>query len=46
MIPDIEIMLCEHCGQFFLRDEYDFAYLLHDGCPVCHAKEVSSEDST
>lgn len=45
MIPDIDITLCDQCGHFFLRDEYDFAYLEHGGCPVCHSKEPNTEDS-
>lgn len=45
MIPDIEIVLCHHCGHFFLQDEYDLAFLETNACPVCQTQEANEEES-
>ncbi len=45
MIPDVDIILCKECGHFFLREEYDYAYLYYGGCPVCKAKEEQDSNN-
>jgi len=43
MIPDIEIVLCENCGHFFLQDEYDLVFLEINSCPVCQYQEQKED---
>lgn len=35
MVPDIAITLCPNCCQFFLQDEFEFAYQEKMHCPFC-----------
>lgn len=35
MVPDVAITLCDRCCQFFLQDEYEFAYMEKGHCPFC-----------
>mgnify|MGYP000585963297 FL=1 len=44
MIPDVDIAMCENCGHFFLQDEYDFAYLENEACPVCLFKAQTEQE--
>mmetsp|Transcript_14117 Transcript_14117/g.26452 ORF Transcript_14117/g.26452 Transcript_14117/m.26452 type:complete len:1032 (+) Transcript_14117:2964-6059(+) len=38
MIPEIAVTCCPNCHQFFLREEFELAYLEYQGCPFCGHK--------
>lgn len=39
MVPDVSITMCENCCNFFLQDEYEFAYIEKGHCPFCRNVE-------
>ena len=41
MVPDVAITMCTNCCQFFVQDEYEFAYLEKLCCPFCKHEEPS-----
>jgi intraflagellar transport protein 122 len=38
MIPEIAVTCCINCHQFYMREEFELAYLEHQGCPFCGQK--------
>lgn len=38
VIPEIAVTCCLGCHQFYLRDDFELAYLEHQGCPFCGQK--------
>ena len=38
---DVDLIICNECGKFFISDEFDLHYNQHGCCPFCKNKNLT-----